>query len=85
MGTVETYNMSNMTRRRDKVSERTQMTRERGVLHIAIHPEVRAALKIRAITERRTMPETLHSILCHELGREDLMMQAPDPVGVQHA
>lgn len=61
------------------MAHRTNDSREKLLfLHIPIHPELRKALKLRAVHEDRTMPEILHAMLCGELDREDLLMQVPD-------
>lgn len=48
-------------------------------LGLRVHKELKLALKIAAATEERTMEEKLHVMLCHELNRPDLSLQAPDP------
>jgi hypothetical protein len=47
-------------------------------LSTPIHPEIRRDLRIAAMNEGVKMPEKLHVILCHELGREDLILEVPD-------
>jgi hypothetical protein len=43
-----------------------------------IHPDVLKELQKSAIDAGQHDYEKLHVILCHELGREDLLLQVPD-------
>jgi hypothetical protein len=55
----------------------------RTMLSIVVHPAIRHELKLAAVRDGMNMPEKLHMILCHELGREDLVRQAPDYAGAR--
>jgi hypothetical protein len=50
-----------------------------AVRNIGVHPALYAMLAHQAIDEGQTLQERLHFVLCHELGRMDLLVNDPEP------
>jgi predicted HicB family RNase H-like nuclease len=61
-----------------KPEKGVQDARPSKVVNVKLHPEIHKELKISAIQEDISMEERLHSILCLEFERADLLTHDPE-------